>query len=100
MYVRVSRGHFESSQTAQVETMLRESEQSLVPAIRQLPGIVSYYAGIDGPSGSMVNVSVWDTLEAAQQMATLKEMADLRVHFEAAGIRFEPVVNYDIVWQI
>ena len=100
MYVRISRGHFDGAQLSTVEAMLRAAEADLIPAIRRLPGVQSYYAGIDGPSGSMVNVSVWDTLEAAQQMATLKEMADLRVHFEAAGIRFEPVVNYDVVWQL
>jgi hypothetical protein len=33
-------------------------------------------------------------------VATLKEMADLRGQFEAAGIQFEPVVNYDVLWQI
>ncbi len=49
----------------------------------------------------MINVSVWDTLEHAQAMATLPEMTALGKEFTALGAEFErPIVNYSSLWQI
>ena len=72
----------------------------LIPAIRQLPGLISYYAGAS-PDGSMVHVSIWESDEHAQQMSRLKEMiVDARQDAEKAGVAFIPVVNYPIDWTI
>jgi hypothetical protein len=49
----------------------------------------------------MINVSVWDTLEHAQAMAALPEMAALARQFIAMGVEFErPIVNYPVLWSV
>ncbi len=72
----------------------------LIPAIKKLPGLISYYAGAS-PDGSMVHVSIWESDEYAQQMGRLKEMiVDARQDAEKAGVTFIPIVNYPIDWTI
>ena len=72
----------------------------LIPAIKKLPGLISYYAGAS-PEGSMVHVSIWESDEHAQQMSRLKEMiVDARQDAEKAGATFIPIVNYPIDWTI
>jgi hypothetical protein len=44
---------------------------------------------------------MWDTLEHAQAMATLSEMAALAREFTALGLEFErPIANYSVLWQL
>lgn len=72
----------------------------LAPAIKHLPGLVSYYAGVS-PDGSMVHVSVWASNEHAQQMGRLKEMiVDARSDAGRAGVSFTPIVNHLLSWSI
>jgi hypothetical protein len=100
VYVRISRGHFNPAQFDEIDQMLRASGEALLPAIRRLLGNLHYYAGIDRASAAMVNVSVWDTLEHAQQMATLPEMQAMADLFRSKGVRFETIVNYETVWEL
>jgi quinol monooxygenase YgiN len=101
MIVRISRGSFEASRYADIEKRLRDSGQSLIPAIQKLPGMIKYYVGIDRESSTMVNVSIWENLEAAQQMASLKEMLALAGEFQSVGVTFErPIVNYETLWTL
>jgi quinol monooxygenase YgiN len=80
---------------------LDASAKSLVPAIRAMPGCLSYYAGSDATTNTMVNVSVWDSLEHAQAMGSLPEMAALARDFIALGVEFErPIANYPVLWQL
>ena len=98
--IRVSRGSFEPSRFAEVEQMTRDTGNYLVPAIHQLDGLISYYAGAS-PSGSMVHVSLWRSDDDANQMSRLKEMiVDARHDAEQAGVTFIPIVNYPIDWAI
>jgi hypothetical protein len=48
----------------------------------------------------MTNTSIWETLEDAQQMATLPEMLALRERFEALNITFNPITNHEELWVI
>jgi hypothetical protein len=48
----------------------------------------------------MVNVSVWTSLEAAQQMNTLPAMLAQRDVFAALGVVFQPIRNYTGLWTI
>jgi hypothetical protein len=48
----------------------------------------------------MTNVSFWDTIENAKQMATLKEMLAMRTTFEALGLEFIEMTNHDILWKL
>jgi hypothetical protein len=100
MVVRISRGRFDVAAHAELARLLSQAQDQLVPAIRRLPGLVSYHAAIDQSVGTMVNVSVWDSLEHAQAMGSLTEMSDLREVFESRGVAFEPVVNYEVLWSI
>jgi hypothetical protein len=96
--IRVSRGNFDQGRFAAVEQMTRDTGDYLVPAIRQLDGLIGYYAGASR-EGSMVHVSIWQSDEHAEQMGRLKEMiVDARRDADAVGVTFIPIVNYPIAW--
>ncbi|MFC1416099.1 hypothetical protein ACEZDE_05530 [Streptacidiphilus sp. N8-3] len=72
----------------------------LIPAIKKLPGLVSYYAGV-APDGSVVHVSVWESDEHARQMSRLKEIiVDARQDAERAGVTLTPIVNHPVEWTV
>lgn len=101
MIVRISKGRYRPELHAEVTARLDASAKSLVPAITAMKGCVSYYAGSDEASCTMVNVSVWDTMEHAQAMGGLPEMALLAKEFIALGVEFErPIMNYTVLWQL
>ncbi|MDH6133131.1 hypothetical protein P3T37_002525 [Kitasatospora sp. MAA4] len=98
--VRVSRGTFDPSRFDEVDAMNTRTSEYLIPAIKRLPGLIHYYAGVS-PEGSAVNISVWESDEHAAQMGQLKEMVvDARGESEAAGVTFAPIVNYPVNWTI
>jgi quinol monooxygenase YgiN len=99
--VRISIGYFSHEQAEQVEAMLNnEFKNSLIPAIRKLHGNLNYYVGIDHEKNTMTNVSVWQSKEDAMQMATLKEMLDMRTTFEALGLKFIEITNHQVLWEL
>ena len=98
--VRISRGWFDPKMSAEVAKQLDDSAATLVPAIKELKGNLRYYVGIDRAAGTMTNVSIWDSLEHAKQMDTLAPMLAQRKAFEALGIRFDPIINYETLWEI
>jgi quinol monooxygenase YgiN len=101
MIVRLSRGRYHPSLHPEIVLRLRDSAAVLLPAIRGLPGCLSYYAASDEASGTLVNVSVWDTLAHAQAMATLAPMLALATDFAALGVEFErPIINYETLWSL
>jgi quinol monooxygenase YgiN len=101
MYVRVSKGRYAAQEHDEVTARLEASAATLVPAIRRMPGCLHYYAGTDAATHTMINVSVWDTLEHAQAMGSLSEMAALAGEFVALGVEFErPIANYPVLWQL
>ncbi|MBI3943498.1 MAG: hypothetical protein HY326_10840 [Chloroflexi bacterium] len=100
MYIRLSRATFDPAKFAEINAMLLHSQESLIPAIKALPGSLNYYAGIDQASGTMVNISTWETAEHAQAMASLAAMQALREPFIRMGIQFEPIITYEILWAI
>jgi hypothetical protein len=97
--VRVSRGRFASGQHAEVKQLLEASAVTLIPAIRELPGLLYYHAGVDAPTSTVVNVS-WVDENASNQMTTLAPMLAQRAVFEAAGVQFDPIANYWPTWAI
>lgn len=101
MIVRISRGTFEPARYDEVAELLNASQAQLIPAITALPGNFSFYAGIDRTSNSMVNVSVWETIEHAKQMDSLAPMLALAGEFQKVGVQFErPIINYETIWTI
>lgn len=101
MFVRISKGRYKPELHAEVTARLAASSRSLVPAITAMPGCLSYHVGCEEASATMINVSVWDTVEHAQAMGSLPEMAALAREFIALGVEFErPIVNYPVLWQL
>jgi hypothetical protein len=99
--VRISIGRFDPENFEVIRKLLDESQRTLAPAIGALKGNRNYYVGIDRENGAMSNVSVWDTLEDAQQMASLQAMLDLARTFMDAGVRFErPITNHETLWAL
>ena len=98
--VRISEGKFDAEHAAQAERLLVESERVLREALSKLPGLLHYYAAIDKAKGEMANVSVWDTMEHAHQVDTLKEMLAQRPILEAGGVSFRPITNHEVLWTI
>lgn len=98
---RISLGYFQPEQTERVALMLNnEFKESLIPAIQKLRGNLGYYVGIDTEKCVMTNVSFWETKDDAFQMATLKEMLDMRTTFEALGLKFIEITNHEILWKL
>ena len=101
MHIRISKGRYNPELHAEVTARLDASSKSLIPAIRAMPGCRSYYVGSDETTNTMINVSVWDTLEHAQAMGGLPEMAALAKEFITLGVEFErPITNYPVLWQL
>jgi quinol monooxygenase YgiN len=99
--IRVSRANFDPARFSQAREMTIATGRYLIPAIKKLPGLISYYAGVS-PDGSAVHVSVWESDEHAQQMSRLKEMiVDAQQDAAKVGVTFmRPIVDYPIDWSI
>ena len=98
--VRISRGRFSPEVCETVTRLVGQSAGSLVPALKQLRGLRYYHAGVDRATSTVVNVSIWDDVPAAKQMETLAPMLAERPILEAAGVRFDPIANYESLWTI
>lgn len=98
--VRISQGFFEPHLADSVAAKLREGGATLEPALKSLHGLIHYYVSVDRTTNSMVNVSVWESLAAAKQMDTLKEMLAQRDVFVGLGVKFQPIRNYSGLWSI
>lgn len=99
--IRISLGTFDAEKAAIVEAKLTESKAALEAGIRAMRGNLGYYAGIDRKNNAMSNVSIWESIETAEQMATFQPMIDLAGAFVALGVRFQrPILNCETVWEI
>jgi quinol monooxygenase YgiN len=98
--VRISRGHFTSTQYDEVRQLMEASAESLIPAIKQLRGLLYYHVGVDPVTNTVVNVSIWTDLDAAKQMETLAAMLAQRPVFERTGVQFDRIANYEPLWTI
>jgi hypothetical protein len=100
MIVRISTGSFDAEKYEEVRKLLTEGGARLIPAIKELPGLLHCYSAIDRESRKIVNVSVWDTLDHAKQMASLQEMRVEGQKMTALNVRFDPIVNHETAWTI
>jgi hypothetical protein len=99
--IRISIGKFDLDKTAVVESKLRDSKARLETGIRAMRGNLGYYVGIDATNHAMHNVSVWESVADAEQMATFAPMLELAGEFAALGVRFErPILNCETLWQL
>jgi hypothetical protein len=98
--IRISLGTFESDKAAIVEAKLIESKTALETGIRAMRGNLGYYVGIDRKNNAISNVSFWDSVDTAEQMATFQLMLDLARTFVALGVRFQrPILNLTTLWE-
>lgn len=98
--VRVSIGQFDPANLETVRQMAIATGDYLIPAIKELKGLIHYYAAVSD-KGTMTHVSIWENEEAAEQMSRLQLMiVNARQAAEAVGITFIPIVNYPTCWTI
>jgi hypothetical protein len=97
--VRVSILNVPAEHLDHVEQLMIDAEAKLA-GIKNLPGLISYHAGIDRATSQLSNVSVWDSLEHAQAMSTFQPMLDLGAEFlKIPGLTFvRPILNFESLW--
>ncbi len=98
--VRISKGHFSEEKYAGVRELIEESAKPLVPALQNLRGLLYHHAAVDPLTNTVVNVSIWEDVEAARQMDTLPAMLAQRPILEGAGVIFDRIANYEPLWKI
>jgi hypothetical protein len=97
--LRVSALRCDPADFERFRTITTDAQSVLRPGIAAMPGLLAFYAGADEASHSLINTSVWDTLEHAQQMDRFAPMLELGKRFAEAGARFErPIMNYAVLW--
>ena len=97
---RVSILRCDAPKFATLREMMLEAEADLRPGIEAMPGLLLFYAGADEATSSLINTSVWDTLEHARQLDTFQPMLDAGKRFVAEGARFErPIMHYTSLWR-
>jgi hypothetical protein len=97
--IRISLGFFDADMTDMVEAKLAGTRERLEPGIRAMPGNLGYFAGIDRVNCAMHNVSLWESVADAEQMASFKPMLDLAGEFAALGVRLQrPILNCATLW--
>jgi hypothetical protein len=97
--LRVSVARCDRADFERFRTMTTNAQSVLQPGIGAMPGLRAFYAGADEVSHSLINTSVWDTLEHAQQMDRFAPMLELGKRFAEAGDRFErPNMNHAVLW--
>ena len=98
--VRVSIVRCDAAKFALLRRMMLDVEAALRPGIEAMPGLLSFYAGADEATLSLINTSVWDTLEHAKQLDTFQPMLDAGKRFVAEGVTFErPIMNHAVLWR-
>jgi hypothetical protein len=98
--LRVSRATFDPSRFAEVDAMNMTTSAYLIPAVKRQPGLLHFYSGVS-PEGTIVQVSVWDSVEHSAKLDHLKEMVvDARAEAEAVGVTFTPIVTFPVNWTI
>src|SRR5689334_9540304 len=70
--LRVSVLRCQPQHFAELKKMMAESLGALEHGIRQMRGLIHFYAGEDEAVNSLTNVSVWRTLEDAKQLDTFQ----------------------------
>src|SRR3954451_20101727 len=81
--LRVSILRCDATKFALLRRMMLDVEAALRPGIEAMPGLLDFYAGADEATLSLINTSVWDTLEHARQLDTFQPMLDAGKRFVA-----------------
>jgi hypothetical protein len=99
--VRVSILRCAPEHFAELRRMMIEADAVLRPGIEAMPGLIDFYAGADEATSSLMNVSVWETLDQARRLDSYQPMLDAGKAFVQKGATFErPIMNYATLWQL
>jgi len=99
--VRVSVIRCKPEAFAELRDMMMAALAPLGPGISKLHGLLHFYAGADEATASLINVSVWTSLEDAKQLDSFQPMLDLGREFVAKGAVFErPIMNHTTLWEL
>lgn len=97
--VRVSLGWYPPEKVDEVAAFMDYEGKVLGDAIKSLPGLISYYSGLDRKQHALTNVSLWKDLASAEQMATLQLMIEQGKALAAIGVNFvRPIANSESLW--
>lgn len=100
LVIRTSVIRCDPSQFERLRTMMVEAEAELRPGIEAMPGLLAFYAGADAAASALINTSLWDTLEHAQQLDHFQPMLESGKRFVVAGARFDrPIMNHRVLWE-
>jgi hypothetical protein len=99
--VRVSILRCPPERFVELRQMMVEDDSVLRPGIEAMAGLLAFYVGADEATSSLSNVSVWTSLEAAEQLDTFQPMLKQGKAYTAKGATFErPIMNYATLWQL
>jgi hypothetical protein len=99
--VRVSILRCKAENFAELRRMMTSALAPLEPGISKMQGFLHFYAGADEATSSLINVSMWLSLENAKQLDTFQPMLDLGKEFVAKGAIFErPIMNHTTLWEL
>ncbi|MGA2549154.1 MAG: hypothetical protein ABSF50_03310 [Burkholderiaceae bacterium] len=97
--VRVSVLTIPRDRIDQATEAMRRAELEVI-GIKNLKGLRTFFAGVDRDRSQLTNVSVWDSVEDAEQMSTFQPMLDLAKKFAADGATFlQPIPNFQCLWE-
>ena len=94
MFARVTPGRTDVATIAQLRQL---TEERLIPAFRQMPGLVHYLALFDDQTGQTLSITVWETRE--QATAPPARLGDVRSEYEALGLEFGPTQTFEVAAQ-
>jgi phage-related protein len=99
--VRVSILRCAPEKFTEFQQMMVEADSVLRPGIEAMSGLINFYAGADEATSSLMQVSIWKTLDDAKQVDAFQPMLDLGKTFAQKGATFErPIMNYLTLWQL
>ena len=99
--VRVSILRCKPEAFTELRAMMTAALAPLEPGISKMHGLLHFYAGADETTMSLINVSVWTSLEEAKQLDSFQPMLDLGREFVAKGAIFErPIMNHTTLWEL
>lgn len=78
----------ETAKFALCAQLMAASEEAVIAGIKGMTGCLDYFAGADEETASITNISIWDSLNSAQEMDRFQPLLDLDKRLSALGTRF------------
>jgi hypothetical protein len=92
MYVRIAPVRFDLSLA---ETVIKLTNEVIIPLFQSQPGFVRYQAGLDRKQGTGVSLTFWETREQAQALSDA--FLSIAPQLQAATLEIGPAAVYEIL---